>query len=725
MASPPAAAAHMRTSADASLLAPRAFPCWVHVLQGGSAREPSACLAWSADGQVAVVATDAIHILTPCIGYAPDLCADAAGIVHADADAPLVAPGARDQLAHFATAIPARPDTERTAADDAGDEVATASVSPPVLSGAWCAAAWSPRGLGPLGSCVLATVNARGSLRVYETQNCVHGPWVASAHGSVDAAAPAPRPPPTDLAAQFAAQYLAVAWSHPARSPSPPALLAAGTRAGAVHLFRAHPGAPLQLAADATFDSPVQHLAWSRWDAHGNALIAVHTTRAIHVMAARADGALHDGPFPGAPRAWEMHGRSVSALRWAHGAADGCAATAASAAPSATLCFATAAAEHAWHLHTDTKRTFALHDTTGHAAGVVPGDAADAADAPAAGVSAHDDWSLWTADGHPAAAPAPPGDADAAMQRSLARLQTLWGLAGYPGDGGPQVALLAALATADEPASWRYRVTRRLAYTLWTPFVPGWTLGADARARLWRLAPPADEARPPLAAWRPFLVACVLCGAQAQLLTEVAARLQEERAAPLLARFAAAVQDDDDGALAACATAARQLYAARLWIHRLARAAGVEVPAPLPAVPWLTACLQAVLSTGVGHARERGTERPAAAPAGARPAAALRCLLSQMPAVPHAERVAAALRRRIPDASQRVVEHCPACSENVPFSVEAYAKCTSGHVFERCVVSWAVLETDKVVLCSGCGRCALHRVAGGEGCPQCGHQWVG
>lgn len=103
------------------------------VLSTGRACGPYSCLEWSDEGQLVIVTTDAIHVLTPRIGY--DLgehCLSTKTHTHTQLDA-------RRELARYAS-LP-----------EPTDEETTSAVVPSIVLGeAWYAAAWSPAGIGPL-----------------------------------------------------------------------------------------------------------------------------------------------------------------------------------------------------------------------------------------------------------------------------------------------------------------------------------------------------------------------------------------------------------------------------------------------------------------------------------------------------------------------------------------------------------------------------------------------
>jgi len=60
-------------------------------------------------------------------------------------------------------------------------------------------------------------------------------------------------------------------------------------------------------------------------------------------------------------------------------------------------------------------------------------------------------------------------------------------------------------------------------------------------------------------------------------------------------------------------------------------------------------------------------------------------------------------------------EQCPACLQSVCFDSLRFAICRVGHVWDRCSVTFAILSTIKVRICTGCGRKSIMRESvGGE-----------
>ncbi|KAA1105196.1 hypothetical protein PGTUg99_010686 [Puccinia graminis f. sp. tritici] len=59
------------------------------------------------------------------------------------------------------------------------------------------------------------------------------------------------------------------------------------------------------------------------------------------------------------------------------------------------------------------------------------------------------------------------------------------------------------------------------------------------------------------------------------------------------------------------------------------------------------------------------------------------------------------------------VEQCPACLQSVCFDSLRFAICRVGHVWDRCSVTFQILSTIKVRICTGCGRKSMVK-GGGE-----------
>ncbi|WAR62224.1 hypothetical protein PtB15_14B319 [Puccinia triticina] len=63
-------------------------------------------------------------------------------------------------------------------------------------------------------------------------------------------------------------------------------------------------------------------------------------------------------------------------------------------------------------------------------------------------------------------------------------------------------------------------------------------------------------------------------------------------------------------------------------------------------------------------------------------------------------------------AEDQEMEKCPACLQSVCFDSLRFAICRVGHVWDRCSVTFQILSTIKVRICTGCGRKARSRGSG-------------
>ena len=98
------------------------------VLPCGDAITPTWCLQWSEEGQLLVITSETLTILTPAIGYV---------------NAP------EEYGAHFSTSIGVDKELEREKVVDTGDEECATLTVPLQRCESWVTAAWSPRGMGP------------------------------------------------------------------------------------------------------------------------------------------------------------------------------------------------------------------------------------------------------------------------------------------------------------------------------------------------------------------------------------------------------------------------------------------------------------------------------------------------------------------------------------------------------------------------------------------------
>ncbi|WFC94686.1 hypothetical protein MBRA1_001320 [Malassezia brasiliensis] len=622
-------------------------PCaaaWSTTLQSGSPVGPAVCLAWSDEGQVLVANADTLHILTPGIGYT---------------DPPLGAG------AHWTSVLSAAKELERFPLPDALDEEC-ATLTPPVQrTDTWIAAAWSPPGLGPHASCVLACLLSRGPIGLYVAHDdALRGPWTRSV--DLDAPHAQGRSP---AAARLATMYTTLAWM----TATHDTLLVAGTRGGDVVVWRAPRDARDAWAYAASYrcDAAVARVACEARH------VAVHTTRAL-VILTWDDGALHLERQVAWPRA-------VSCLVWddagLHVASPGVLAT---WAPGA-------AAPHMVRVP-----CAYVAGTLSHAVVL-------------------DTGRVVTWDGATADAP-PPWSTDA---------QPVWGAAAHDG-------LVATLASADENASWRYRVARRTAYTLWTPFAAGWGIDdADTRARLAACLPRGDGV--PIPAWRAALLAAQQCAQPARAVAHVAACVRTQRWAPLVATCATLVAKDE-AHFAAWDAPLRSVQSVRwcaAWLARTQPDDDIRALADETAhVGDVVAALAAAVAAS--EAQQGGAYA-------ARLAARLVLLSRTPPAALHGVEQVLQRRARALHAGSSawegerctLGEKCVACGAPVAFTLAPYAQCDAGHVFERCVATFALLDTPATQTCVGCDSQAsvatLNEVRGAfpsaAACSRCGNRW--
>ncbi|WFD46912.1 hypothetical protein GLX27_001556 [Malassezia furfur] len=303
--------------------------------------------------------------------------------------------------------------------------------------------------------------------------------------------------------------------------------------------------------------------------------------------------------------------------------------------------------------------------------------------------------------------------------------QPVWGAAARDG-------LVAALASADECASWRYRVARRMAYTLWAPCAAAWDADdADARARLGATFPARDGV--PIPAWRTALLAAQQCAQPARAWAHMAACVRTQRWAPLVAACAVLV-DADDARFAAWDAPLRAVQSVRwcaAWLTR--EQADEETVALAEETAHVGDVVSALAAASAAlEARQCGAYA-------ARLAARL-VLLARAPpaalggaekALQRQARALHAVSSAWDGASCTLGEKCVACGAPVAFTLAPYAQCDAGHVYERCVATGALLDTPATLACVGCDAqasvAALGEVRGAfpsvAACSRCGNRW--
>lgn len=410
------------------------------------------------------------------------------------------------------------------------------------------------------------------------------------------------------------------------------AYLAAGTQGGDVVVWRmAHRegGPEATYTTTLRLEASVQHIGWN------DARLAVCTTEAVHVLALSTTLER---------RAALPMRRAVSCLTWA-------ASTLHMATPGALVCWDTtqpSATEH--------------RVDSAYGAGTV-GTAVALRTGALVGWDAQPRDPVWT--------PA---------------VQPLWAVA----EAAP---LVATLAEADEHASWRYRVARRMSYTLYTPFDKDWDASEDQLARLYALFP--SEARLPILRWRAVLLSAVQCAQQDVVLDKLCVRLDEEKVRPLAAACASLLESEAD-TYAAWASPAAEAQSAR-WCSAWASARSGARHAVADAASWLAERVVALASAAAAlGAGDRGAHVE-------RLAARLLLLAQDAPdSQPSFSSFLVQIARRLHPLSEKwamddlhLGEVCAACSSPIPFSLAQYAQCTAGHVFGTSTRSPRTLRRDR------------------------------
>lgn len=686
------------------------------VLPVASANAGVPAAAWSDEGQVAVVAGDAIHVLTPRIGFSPEI---AGTLVGDDASAGgSAADSARAVLSHLLHYTSVIPLPERT------NLRPHSALAPPDASAEhWHSVAWSPTGIGPRASCLLAAIDAPRRLFVYAAaRDPVRGPWTSMAQLEAPVRADVP-----EHARVLSEQFDAAAWS---ASATKAAFLAAGTRGGDLVVWQAE--AALTLAAHTQLPEGVLALRWSPWLTHGagpqSALLAVHTSAGVHVLAASLTGTaltLH-GDVPWHTGTWPLPLHSVSALAWR----------------GTELYFSTPGALHRWDLDSGAQETQPLggSSSAAPAAGVVVQEAADAPR-----FVLQDGTSYAWGDAHPSP-PAP--DAE-----------VVWSAAADP-CARTAPLLGCVLASADEPAAWRYRVTRRLAYTLqsalpalWAPDGAAWPTVLLEHALS---TPRSPQGYPtPILALRPLLLACATCADASAFLRQLLPAAQH--ATERLAERAQATCTQGADADAWCRVLEPAQLLAWLWawikrhLHNATpgtdaqpdvRTAVQEHGAAARAVADVAALLHRAAVLG---AAQRGGDASYARLLGA----ALWLGAQQDWASLRSDKLSAYLRTAAQELLTRhgeealvrawgqsveevdLGEQCPACGGAIAFRLAPAARCVTGHTFERCVATFSLIDTADTLTCVGCARQASRAALDGtaalprrEACIRCGNRWV-
>lgn len=281
---------------------------------------------------------------------------------------------------------------------------------------------------------------------------------------------------------------------------------------------------------------------------------------------------------------------------------------------------------------------------------------------------------------------------DGSLLATLPLKQRVWGYARDPS------GLIATLSSADETASWRYMISPALTLTLWLPqerSLPNASLPPIVAWRAWAYALErhADDS----ALWTPLHARLTQLEAQAEALcqrtTGVAAWSAAHREAQCLA-WATHVAPS----FAATHLGGAQRLCA--WLSLAIRAAAWD-----PAMP-------AAYTQRLVRALEQGATS-----------------LDLSPAV--VSYLQGAKARMDKPANETTMETCPACDAPMPPTLAATASCPVGHVFDRCVVTYAVMDGVRTWTCVGCARQAYvpaceeisKWLPAMTGCLACGNRW--
>ncbi|KAL4398840.1 hypothetical protein ACI68E_004237 [Malassezia pachydermatis] len=295
---------------------------------------------------------------------------------------------------------------------------------------------------------------------------------------------------------------------------------------------------------------------------------------------------------------------------------------------------------------------------------------------------------------------------DGTLQDTLPISAPLWGHA-------TQHGLQATLCSADDREAWRYMISGKLTYTL-----------------SWGHSPPMPTLLgPPNIVWRAWMLAYLQgapCNALWSFISTSFHAVEAE--AHRLVKASAGVEN-----MAAWAHVHKQAQTLAWWAHWASSEAITNcVP---PKLAWLaqwTGSIRAALAC------------PPRAPTttGYRTRLAAVLWLCAQDSQATAEEVACLSQwseHIAPEAYQTwqsqdaltLDEPCPACAEPISFSLGPYARCPAGHVMDRCVATWMVMDSVDTWTCTGCQRSAQAAVVLSlstsypsiTSCSACGNRW--
>lgn len=281
------------------------------------------------------------------------------------------------------------------------------------------------------------------------------------------------------------------------------------------------------------------------------------------------------------------------------------------------------------------------------------------------------------------------GSLIASLPPSLQR--PVWGYARGPS------SLLATLTSADETVAWRYMISPKLTLTLWCPHE----------------RPLPCASLPPIVAWQAWAYALERQADATPLIEPLQARLAQLTAlADALGQRAANMAEwceahREAQCLAWFAQVAPALAAAHLreagelcaWLGLAVREAAWTEEAPV------------AYTMRLARALEQAAQTPGALP--------WVVLCSQR------------MKERLAKQDAAPAETCPACNAVIPRELAATARCPAGHLFDRCVVTYALIEGVRTWTCVGCARQAYvpaceavsRWLPAMTGCLACGNRW--
>ncbi|PWN53872.1 hypothetical protein IE53DRAFT_408379 [Violaceomyces palustris] len=139
-------------------------------LSGRPAQVPS--FSWNQNGQGLIANETTLHIITPNLGFHPRMSPN----LKVDCSSASL----ESELEHFHSVIEISKDFEDKHLStrwDAGKDYS--STFPTFVGNRWKQACWSTAGLGPNGSCLIATVNSQLELSIYGSKKDPYrGPWI-------------------------------------------------------------------------------------------------------------------------------------------------------------------------------------------------------------------------------------------------------------------------------------------------------------------------------------------------------------------------------------------------------------------------------------------------------------------------------------------------------------------------------------------------------------------